>query len=60
MAGGSVTQEAVLEALRSGMDPDLHKDIVTLKMEKNVQVQNGTVSLLVTLTTPACPLRETI
>jgi len=60
MAGGSVSQEAVLEALRSVMDPELHKDIVTLKMVKNVQVQNGTVSLLVTLTTPACPLRETI
>ena len=57
---GSVTQEAVLEALRSVIDPELHKDIVTLKMVKNVQVQNGTVSLLVTLTTPACPLRETI
>lgn len=60
MAGSPVTQEAVLEALRSVMDPELHKDIVTLKMVKNVQVQNGTVSLLVTLTTPACPLRETI
>ncbi len=60
MPGSPVTQEAVLEALRSVMDPELHKDIVTLKMVKNVQVQNGTVSLLVTLTTPACPLRETI
>jgi ATP-binding protein involved in chromosome partitioning len=42
------------------MDPELHKDIVTLQMVKNVQVNGGAVSLLVTLTTPACPLRDTI
>jgi len=42
------------------IDPELHKDIVTLGMAKNVQVSGGSVSLLVTLTTPACPLRETI
>lgn len=58
MAGASET--AVMEALRGVMDPELHKDIVTLGMAKNVQVSDGKVSLLVTLTTPACPLRETI
>ena len=54
------TEAAVLEALRGVIDPELHKDIVTLGMAKNVQVSDGKVSLLVTLTTPACPLRETI
>ena len=49
-----------MEALRGVMDPELHKDIVTLGMAKNVQVRDGAVSLVVTLTTPACPLRETI
>ena len=53
-------QAAVIEALRGVMDPELHKDIVTLGMAKNIQVNDGKVSLLVTLTTPACPLRETI
>lgn len=54
------TESAVMEALRGVMDPELHKDIVTLGMAKNVQVSGDKVSLLVTLTTPACPLRETI
>jgi ATP-binding protein involved in chromosome partitioning len=58
MAGTDET--AVIEALRGVMDPELHKDIVTLGMAKNVKVSDGKVSLLVTLTTPACPLRETI
>ena len=60
MASGP-SEHAVVEALRSVMDPELHKDIVTLGMAKNIQVRDGgAVSLGVTLTTPACPLRETI
>ena len=58
MAGAN--EAAVMEALRGVIDPELHKDIVTLGMAKNVEVNDGKVSLLVTLTTPACPLRETI
>lgn len=57
---GVPTEDAILDALRNVIDPELHKDIVTLQMVKNVHVQDGAVSLLVTLTTPACPLRETI
>ena len=59
MAGGP-NKAAITEALRGVIDPELHKDLVTLGMAKNVQVHDGQVSLLVTLTTPACPLRETI
>src|SRR5271168_3837495 len=59
MASGP-TEAAVMEALRGAIDPELHKDLVTLGMAKNVQVRDGAVSLVVTLTTPACPLRETI
>ena len=58
MAG--TDEAAVIKALRGVIDPELHKDLVTLGMAKNVQVNDGKVSLLVTLTTPACPLRETI
>jgi ATP-binding protein involved in chromosome partitioning len=57
---GEATEATVIDALRGVIDPELHKDIVTLGMAKNVQVRDGDVSLLVTLTTPACPLRETI
>jgi ATP-binding protein involved in chromosome partitioning len=60
MPANPITREAVLEALRAVHDPELHKDIVTLNMTKDVEVRDGVVSLTVVLTTPACPLRETI
>ena len=54
------TREAVIEALRGVQDPELHKDIVSLGMVKLASLSGSSVSLVVTLTTPACPLRETI
>ena len=56
----AVTQELVLEALRKVQDPELHRDIVSLGMVKNLAVTNGKVAFTVELTTPACPLRESI
>lgn len=53
-------QQAILNALRTVMDPELHKDLVTLNMVKDIQISDGNVSLTVTLTTPACPLKETV
>jgi len=53
-----VTEEAVLDALRSVVDPDLRRDIVSLGFVKNLVVDNGNVSLTIELTTPACPVKE--
>src|SRR5579875_3263824 len=58
--GSGASEAAVLDALRGVIDPQLHKDIVTLKMVKLVQVNDGAVTLQVTLTSPSHPLRETI
>jgi ATP-binding protein involved in chromosome partitioning len=55
-----ITQEIVLDALRKVQDPELHRDIVSLGMVKNLDVASGKVRFTVELTTPACPLRETI
>jgi ATP-binding protein involved in chromosome partitioning len=55
-----VTKESVLEALKKVQDPEIHRDIVTLGMVKDLTVADGKVSLTVELTTPACPLRERI
>ena len=52
--------QTALEALKKVMDPELHRDIVSLGMVKDLRVENGAVRLKVELTTPACPLRETI
>jgi len=60
MAGSQLTEASVLDVLRSVMEPELHKDIVTLNMVKDIHISDGTVSLTVTLTTPACPLKDKI
>jgi ATP-binding protein involved in chromosome partitioning len=51
---------AALEALRKVMDPELRRDLVSLGMVKDLAVEGETVRLKVELTTPACPLKETI
>jgi ATP-binding protein involved in chromosome partitioning len=56
----TVTTEAVLAALKRVQDPELHRDIVSLGMVKDLSVSDGKVAFTVELTTPACPLRETI
>ncbi len=49
-----------LEALRKVMDPELHRDLVSLGMVKDLRVDGASVRLRVELTTPACPLKDTI
>jgi ATP-binding protein involved in chromosome partitioning len=56
----SFSTEDVINALRHVNDPDLHKDLVTLNMISNIEVSGNKVSFKVTLTTPACPLKEKI
>ncbi len=55
-----ITKEAVLEALSNVQEPDLGKDLVTLNMVSDIQVDGKKVSFTVMLTTPACPLKEMI
>ncbi len=55
-----VSPEQILAALKEVQDPELHRDIVSLGMVKNLAVNDGKISFTVELTTPACPLRETI
>ncbi len=53
-----ITEQAVLDALRQIIDPDLHKDIVTLGFIKDLKIENADVSFRIVLTTPACPVKE--
>ncbi|HPT10236.1 MAG TPA: iron-sulfur cluster assembly protein, partial [Bacteroidales bacterium] len=55
-----MTKEEILAALRQVEDPDLKKDLVTLNMVENIQIEGDTVSFDVVLTTPACPLKNQI
>jgi len=56
----AATTEAVMEALRGVQDPEIHRDIVSLGMVKNLAVEDGKVTFTVELTTPACPLKDKI
>jgi ATP-binding protein involved in chromosome partitioning len=53
-----VSETSVLDALRSVKDPDLHRDIVTLKFIKNLRIDGGRVAFTIELTTPACPVKD--
>ena len=53
-----LTEEAVLDALRVVRDPDLNRDIVSLKFIKNLKIDGGNVSFGIELTTPACPVKD--
>jgi ATP-binding protein involved in chromosome partitioning len=54
----SVTESAVLDALRVVRDPDLNRDIVALKFIKNLKIDEGRVAFSIELTTPACPVKD--
>ena len=55
-----IDEAAVIQALRTVDDPELHKDLVSLGMVKEVDVQEDAVALKIDLTTPACPLKGKI
>ena len=55
-----VTQDMVLGALKTVQEPELHRDLVTLNMVKDIEINDGDVRFTITLTTPACPMRNQI
>lgn len=54
---GGVTEEAVRAALSTVIEPELHRDLISLNMVRNLEVKGNDVSFTIMLTTPACPLR---
>jgi ATP-binding protein involved in chromosome partitioning len=56
----AITHDSALAALRKVKDPELHRDLVSLGMVKGLEVAGDAVSLVVELTTPACPLKDAI
>ncbi len=55
-----LNETTITEALRNVQDPELHRDIVSLDMVKEIHVDGTVVALKVDLTTPACPLKDQI
>jgi ATP-binding protein involved in chromosome partitioning len=56
----NLTEAQILEALSHVIEPELHKDLVSLNMIQDLKITDGNVSFTVMLTTPACPLKGQI
>lgn len=55
------TSLEVMNALKTVMDPEIHRNVVELNMVRNLIVgADGNVSFTLALTIPACPLRDQI
>ena len=48
----------VLAALSTVIEPELHRDLVSLNMIRDIHIQGNNVGFTIVLTTPACPLRR--
>jgi ATP-binding protein involved in chromosome partitioning len=55
-----LTNDIVLAALSKVQEPELHKDLVSLNMIRDIKIIGKKVSFTLMLTTPACPLRTRI
>jgi ATP-binding protein involved in chromosome partitioning len=55
-----VTVDQVLTSLKKVVDPELHKDIVSMGMIKDLAIDDGKVAFTLELTTPACPFNSDI
>jgi metal-sulfur cluster biosynthetic enzyme len=56
----AITAEQVRGALRHVIDAEVGINVVDLGLVYEVSVQDGRVSVAMTMTTPACPLGETL
>jgi ATP-binding protein involved in chromosome partitioning len=50
--------EQAMQALSTVIEPELHRDIVSLNMVRDLNVENGVARFTIVLTTPACPLKD--
>lgn len=51
-------QKQIMAALSTVIEPELHKDIVSLNMVRDLEVTGDTAKFTIVLTTPACPLKN--
>ena len=51
-----LTKEKITEELKSVTDPEMHVNIVDLGLLYDVKIDGGMVTVIMTLTSPACPV----
>lgn len=52
------TNEQVMAALSTVIEPELNRDIVSLNMVRDLSIDGDTARFTIVLTTPACPLKN--
>lgn len=60
MNSTSVTEAAVLDTLRGVIDPELGCNLVDLGLIYSVEILGPKVRVTMTLTTPGCPMHESL
>lgn len=55
-----MTPDQVRQALRLVIDPELGVNVVDLGLVYDVSIDDGSVRVSMTMTTPACPLGESL
>jgi ATP-binding protein involved in chromosome partitioning len=51
-------QDQVLSALSTVIEPELHDNIVSLNMVRDLSIEDSVARFTIVLTTPACPLKD--
>lgn len=51
-------KQQVMDALSTVIEPELHQDIVSLNMVRDLSVEGDAAKFTIVLTTPACPLKN--
>ncbi|ACG57038.1 protein of unknown function DUF59 [Hydrogenobaculum sp. Y04AAS1] len=53
-------EKEIYEALRQVIDPEVGFDVVSLGLIRNIKVENGKVHIVMTLSSPQCPISDVI
>lgn len=56
----TATEEAVVDMLKNVYDPEIGINVVDLGLVYGVDIDNQVVNVKMTLTTPGCPLHDTL
>jgi ATP-binding protein involved in chromosome partitioning len=59
-AADGVSEAGIRDALRDVRDPEIGRDLVSLNMIRNVDVEGSSVTIGVALTTAGCPMKHRI
>jgi metal-sulfur cluster biosynthetic enzyme len=60
MTATELNKETVLETLRRLIDPEIGCNIVDLGLIYDVAITGGAITVTMTLTTPGCPMHDSI